>query len=170
MKENDDLKDFSDQDLKIAFDQYKLIIDAQNKSNGIRESSNNFWVTINTVSLSAIAYIRDNEHLSFINKSFIIWTLIIIGITVCVSWINYLSALKKMIEIRNKYLIFYEKYFPLPVFTSILKEMNKEKGSNSLTLQEMLVPGVFLLGYIFFIVLFFLYPHEVMSGLTKTKV
>ncbi|OYZ37289.1 MAG: hypothetical protein B7Y25_04710 [Alphaproteobacteria bacterium 16-39-46] len=60
-------------------------------------------------------------------KAFVIWTLIVIGMTGCVSWLSYLSALKKPIEIRNRYLVQYEKYFLFPLFTSILKEIDKEK-------------------------------------------
>ncbi|MBS0185844.1 MAG: hypothetical protein JSS34_05830 [Proteobacteria bacterium] len=155
------------EDLKLGFEQYKLVSEAQNKSNEIRETSNNFWVTLNTLSLSAIAYVRDSGNLSSTNKAFIIWTLIIIGVTCCFSWLQYLSTLKKTIEIRNRYLIQYEKYFPFPIFTSILKETHKEKGGHSLTFSEMLIPGVFLLGYVFFILLFFFHPTEVMHDLTK---
>lgn len=167
MKENINLPTLSKDQLSLAFEQYKTIIESQNKSRETRENANHFWVTINTLSLSAIAYVRDNDTLSASSKTLLIWTLVLIGLTVCTSWFSYLSTLKKEIYIRNSHLVIYEQYFPLPIYRSISNEIKKWQGESSLTFREMFVPGVFLAGYLFFIILYFFYPSEVAHDLMK---
>ena len=148
---------------KFAFEQYKMLSEMQLKSNEVRENANNFWITINTLCLSAIAYIREHTSLSFENKELLIWTLIGAGLVICSSWLSYLFTTKKAMDIRSKQLIAYEGYFPFPMFASILRKGQGEKGGNILTYKEMFVPGIFLLGYIFFIIFFFIYPQQVVT-------
>jgi len=53
-------------------DQYKVLIESVNKSNELRESANNFWVTVHSLGISSIAYIRDASNVESNQKPFII--------------------------------------------------------------------------------------------------
>lgn len=56
-------------------DQYKILTDSINTSNQLRESANNFWVTVNSLGISSIAYIQDSANLGSNQRPFIIWVL-----------------------------------------------------------------------------------------------
>jgi len=51
------------EDKKIALEQYKVIADSINSTNAVRESSNNFWITVNSLLVSVVAYLRGIEGL-----------------------------------------------------------------------------------------------------------
>ncbi len=134
-------------------DQYKIIIDSINKINEVRESSNNFWVTVNSLGISAIAYISDNKGFGGNQKPLIIWVLILLGFILCLSWLSYLRTIKHSIDHRHSLLVIMEKYLPIPIFQIFLEESGRKANKYSLTIREMFVPISFFLGYIFFSIL-----------------
>ncbi len=134
----------------IIIEQYKLILSSLDKLNDIRELANNFWITINIAGLSAIAYLKDQAHLSNANKSYIILTLICIGILVCIGWIRNLHVIKQGINIRNELLIAIEKQFTLKIFTTIIDSVHQNGVKPSITLSQMIVPLIFLFAYLIF--------------------
>jgi hypothetical protein len=48
-----------EKDKARVFEQYKLLVDSLNNTNQVRENSNNFWMAVNGLGLTAIAYIID---------------------------------------------------------------------------------------------------------------
>ena len=146
---------------RMVFDQYKILVDSINNSNIVRESSHNFWIAINGFALTGAAYIKDLETLPFTHKAFILWTVIGVGLVICVSWLNFLITLKRTIDIRNEVLVELEKYFPVKVFTFLFGMADFSTGKNSLTIRQMFVPLLFIVGYLFFAAILFLYPEEV---------
>lgn len=63
----------------LKLEQYKLLITQLQNVQLSRESSNNFWVVINSIGLTAITYIHDIQ--SGIDKKTmsLIWGLLILG-------------------------------------------------------------------------------------------
>lgn len=95
-------------DQEKIIDQYKILTDSINTNNQLRESANNFWVTVNSLGLSTIAYIKDNTNLSSDKRPFIIWILVFVGIILCCSWLSYLRTIKKTIDQRYSLLFIME--------------------------------------------------------------
>jgi hypothetical protein len=153
------------EDKNIIFDQYRILIDSINKLNDTRESSNNFWMGVNGVAASLLAYLRDSQSVQHSHKSFLFITLISVGILFSLSWLNYLWTITKLIEVRTKVLINLEKKLDFPLFTTIFGYSEKEEidkpAQAALTFKEMAVPCLFLAGYLFFAVLLYISPLEV---------
>lgn len=152
---------------KIAFEQYKILFESINKINDTRETSNNFWIAANSPGISILAYLRDARNIDQYHKSFLLMTLILMGIIFCISWLSYLWTIKKSVETRSEILVKLEKNFALPVFSKVFSLSQEKAGKSSLTIKEMLVPCLFLAGYLFFAVLLFFFPQEVMSTLSE---
>ncbi|MBS0271838.1 MAG: hypothetical protein JSR85_04245 [Proteobacteria bacterium] len=152
-----------EEDKKVLFDQYKIVVDSLNKFNEIREIANTFWTGINGALITAIAYIRDTSNLEIGQKTYFIWTIIFLGVVLSFSWLSYLSTIKKSVEIRNDMLIQFEKYFPAKIFTVSVPLTAQKSEGGALSVKEMFVPGGFLAGYIFFAVLFYFYPAIVVQ-------
>jgi hypothetical protein len=152
---------------KLAFEQYKILIESINKINETRESSNNFWIGTNGVGLSVLAFLRDSQNIQIQHKFYLIMTLIIIGLIFTSSWISYLKSIKQSINLRIKYVLDLEKNFPVPVFSRIFDSPTeagrKQTVLSALTVKEMLVPCIFFISYIFFAILLFFFPEEIMS-------
>lgn len=149
------------EDRNIAFEQYKKLVDYLHNLNQIRESSNNFWMTVNALGISAIAYIRDADSVANKHKPFLLWTLIILGLILCLAWRRGLSNIKDTVESKTALLIDLESYLPAKVFGGNPPEPKERKvRKHLLTTKEMLVPNLFILGYAFFMILLILFPHE----------
>lgn len=143
---------------QIFLEQYKLLIESINKSNEIRETSNNFWITVNTLGVSAIAYVRDTQHLMHMTqKPLALWGMIVLGMVVCFAWISFLRSIKHSIEIRNNLLMELEKFCPIKIFTMLMHETGRQKGRQSLTAKETIIPFMFIIFYSLygFLILFF---------------
>jgi hypothetical protein len=152
---------------QITAQQYGILVESLNKIHETRENSNNFWIGANGLVLSVLSYLRDSESIPQNHKSYVLIILIIIGMLFCLTWLSYLSAIKKSIEVRSNLLIKLEKNLPIPVFSKVFFLSEEKSGKSSLTVKEMFVPCLFLIGYIFFAALLFFFPQEVMSMSTN---
>lgn len=155
---------FKDPEMKrMAFDQYKLLIESLNKINETRENSNNFWIGVNGLGASSLAYLRDTQTITQDHKCFLLWTLLALGVFLCLSWISYLKAIKNALAIRSELLVEIEKDFPLPLFSKVFYLSQEKPQKPLLTHREMLVPYLFLGGYILFAILLFFFRKEVVK-------
>lgn len=148
---------------QIAAQQYGILVDSLNKINETRENSNNFWIGANGLVISVLAYLRDAQNIHQTHKSLFLITLIIIGMLFSLSWLSYLGTIKKSVEIRSDLLIKLERNLPIPVFSKIFDLSQEKVGKAALTVKEMFVPCLFLVGYLFFAVLVFFFPQEILS-------
>lgn len=153
----------NDDDRRYLFDQYKILIESVNKANDIREISNNFWIGVNGFGMSIVAYFRNASQISFSHKTFFLATMITVGIIFCLIWLSYMSTIKKSVEASNKILMEVEKYFPVSIFANLSMRTNEKPGRPTLTLKEMLVPYLFIGGYVFFAILLVVCPQELIS-------
>ena len=156
--------DFKDPELKrMAFEQYKLLVESLNKINETRENSNNFWIGVNGLGASSLAYLRDTQTIAQDHKCFLLWTLLALGVFLSLSWLSYLKAIKNALTIRSELLVEIEKAFPLPLFSKVFYLAQEKPQKPLLTHREMLVPYLFLGGYLFFAILLFFFPKEVVK-------
>lgn len=153
-----------EEDKKLLFDQYRVVVESVNKINDIRETANNYWTGLNGAIIAGIAYLRDAEGISGSQKSYFIWTAIVVGLILSLSWLSYLSSIKKSIDIRNDMLLQFEQYFPAKIFTIAIAKMGRKAGKGSLSIKEMFVPGLFLIGYVFFAIAFYFYPRIIIHS------
>ena len=147
------------EDKKILLEQYKVLLESINKLNDIREGANNWWVTSNAALLSIISYFRTIQEIEGSQRQVFLWTIICIGFILCYSWLSSILAIKKTIDKRNKMLLEFEKYFPAKTFTFSVPYIEGEGRKNSLTLKEAIVPLLCLVGYSFFALMLYFYPH-----------
>lgn len=141
--------------------QYEMLIQSIASTEDAREKTNTFWITINTLVMSGVAYIRDVAGINPSHKYVLMWTLIVMGVISCIVWANYLETLKTNLTIKNDLLIALEKCFPVKVFTELLIKTQRHKGKSSLTSRILAVPSLFLSGYLFFMILLIFFPYEV---------
>jgi len=132
----------------MALEQYKLLIESINKSNDIRELANGYWITLNTLGISAAAYIKDAHTLAHNHKPLVLWFIISLGIVLCLSWLSFLNTLKNSIETRNGLLMEIEEFFPFKIFTRSISLSGRQQGKGSLTIKEMVLPCLFFTCYI----------------------
>ncbi|MBX9805247.1 MAG: hypothetical protein K2Y18_05795 [Alphaproteobacteria bacterium] len=163
MKDDSEITYKSEAVQDIMVQQYGILVETLNRINDTRESSNNFWIGANGLVVSVLAYLRDAQNIQQHHKSLLMLTLIMMGTLFCVSWLSYMSTIKKSVEIRSELLVKLEKNLPLQVFSKVFSLTDEKAGKAALTVKEMLVPGLFLIGYIFFAVLMLYFPHEVMA-------
>jgi len=152
-----------EEDKKFLFDQYKIITDSLNKINEIRETANNFWIGLNGVLISAIAYIKEMQNIGDSPKQLFLWTTIFLGVFMSLTWLSYLLTIKRSVDIRNNMLIEFEKYLPAKPFTIAIGLMGRRKGKGSLSFKEIRVPLLFLIGYIYFAFTILLCPRILLS-------
>jgi hypothetical protein len=145
----------------IAFEQYKMLVESLNKINEIRELANTFWVTTNSLIISAIAYLISTKEFSQQHKPTLVWTLLGLGFILAVLWLRSLTFVKKSVDFRNHFLLEFEKHLPAKIFTASIQGTERLKNRTSLTLNEALVPLLFIVGYIFFSVLLFSFQEEI---------
>ena len=86
-------------------------------------------------------------------KLFFLFTVLVFGIVLTLSWLSSLSSIKKNLEIRNKMVMELEKHFPARSFTYLINKAGKKGNWSSMVLQKMFVPLAFLIGYVFFAII-----------------
>ncbi|MBL0941411.1 MAG: hypothetical protein IBJ00_01585 [Alphaproteobacteria bacterium] len=145
----------------VAFEQYKMLVESLNKINEVRELANTFWMTANSLIISAIAYLISAKELTQQHKPTLVWTLLGLGFLLAALWLRSLTFVKKSVDLRNFFLIEFEKYLPAKIFTQSIQGTERHKNKTSLTLNEALVPCLFLVGYIFFSILLFTFQGEI---------
>jgi hypothetical protein len=151
------------EDRKLAFEQYKMLADSLNNINQVRETSNNFWITVNSLLISSIAYLRGFESVTQKQYTLLIWSVFALGCCLCGSWIRSLSSIKASIDMFNRLLIELEKHLPAKIFTISLRILQRLENKGSLTLKEMLVPYLFLLGYIILAIILVWFPYTLLK-------
>jgi hypothetical protein len=153
------------EDKQISFEQYKLLLESINTLNNIREQSNNFWIVVNSMTISAVAFVREALPLKSDYKVVIVATILSVGFLLCYTWLSYLASIKEEIFLRQEILMSLEKQFPNQIFSSIIKKIKRRSvGSESLTYNEMFVPGIFLVGYLIFVLLLLMAPQDMLSS------
>ena len=124
--------------------QYKILVESINQLNTTRETSNYFWITANSIIVSALSYTNTLSDLTSIHKNIFVGSLFIIGYMLCIIWASYLNTIRKSLEMRYEKILEIESNFTIKIFHDIYGQVNKKEGKKSLSFKELLVPLIFL--------------------------
>src|SRR5262245_44686004 len=102
----------TDEDKIRSFEQYKLLIESINTINALREQSNNFWIIVHSMIISAVAFVKETLNLNSDYKVIVVGTILSVGTLLCFSWLSYLAAIKEGLFLRQEALITIEQQFP----------------------------------------------------------
>ena len=147
---------------RLDFEQYRLLCETVSKNNDMREQANNFWTTVNVVLISGIAYIKDAKTIDLSHKGTFMWIVLILGYVLSLTWLSYLTRVKKIEETGAAMLVEFETHLPYKIFTRLNGGKTRE-GKAPLTFSELSVPLVFLLGYVFFTIGLVFFKNEAIS-------
>lgn len=87
-----------EEDKQTLMEQYKLLLESIHKLNDVREIANSFWIALNSALIGMVAYIRDLQSVGGEQKSFLLFTVLIFGFILTVSWLSYLWSIKKILK------------------------------------------------------------------------
>jgi len=140
----------------LKLEQYKLLISQLQNIQLFRESSNNFWIVINSVGLTAITYIHDIQSGLDKKTTSLIWGLLILGSFLGMLWLRALISTKKDMELVHKLIEKFEKELGSAVFSHRHKEGETEiEAKSSIIMSEIFVPVMFILAYVLLGILFY---------------
>lgn len=154
----------SDEDKNRALEQYRILCDTIAKSNEIRETSNNFWIAVNTFGVSVAGFLMNTDKLYGFLKTTLVVVVLVMGVVFCMSWFSSLLTIKRTIEVRNDLITEIEQYLPIKAFRHYFYYTGRQRGYNSLTARELMVPGAFLFAYAIFALVLMIYGHQVVEA------
>lgn len=140
-------------DKDIILEQYKLYVDTAEKVSDRRQSSNNFFLTLNSVLLAFTGFLT--------SLSFEFWHIIIAFAGVCISllWLLTLQSFRNLNSSKFKVIHCLEENLPIKLFKDEWKCLGRGKDRRKylkLSVIEQGVPIIFMLLYAFIVVLMFL--------------
>jgi hypothetical protein len=139
--------------LQFFFEQYKMFVDGNSKLADQRRNLNAFYLTANALMVSTLGTLVGKESAQ---NLFLIGVLLFIGITITLSWISAIHLYKKINDKNYAVIAEFEEYFPAQVYTSFNKDISRldplSEGKNFVVQREIIVPYVFLIGYIVYII------------------
>lgn len=141
------------EDKEIILEQYKLYVDTAEKVSDRRQSSNNFFLTLNSVLLAFTGFLT--------SLSFKFWhaILALAGICIALLWLLTLKSFRNLNRGKFKVIHCLEEQLPIKLFKDewrYLGEGKDKKKYLKLSVVEQGVPIVFMILYILVIVLMFL--------------
>lgn len=137
----------------IILEQYKLYVETAEKVSDRRQSSNNFFLTLNSVLLAFTGFLT--------GLSFAIWHIILAFAGVCISilWLLTLKSFRNLNTGKFKVIHCLEEKLPIKLFKDewqCLGEGKDRKRYLKLSVVEQGVPIVFMILYILIIILMFI--------------
>lgn len=131
------------------FEQYKLFAESAEKVSDRRQSTNNYFLTLNSALLAFTGYLT--------SISFRIWHIILAlaGISICILWILNIKSFRTLNSAKFKLLHKMEERLPAKLFTDEWEYLDKgnKEGYMGFSKIEQGIPIVFLILYIIIIVL-----------------
>jgi len=134
---------------EIFFEQYKLFAESAEKVSDRRQSTNNYFLTLNSALLAFTGYLT--------SISFRIWHIVLAlaGIFICILWILNIKSFRTLNSAKFKLLHKMEEQLPVKLFTDEWEYLDKgnKEGYMRFSKIEQGIPIVFLILYIIIIVL-----------------
>lgn len=133
---------------EIILEQYKLYVNTAEKVSDRRQSSNNYFLTINSVILTLLGYL--------VTTSIEFWYLLIamVGIIISYFWLKTIKSYRQLNSGKFKVIHDIEKKLPVSLFKDEWSYLGRGKTKQyiKLTAVEKGVPIIFMLMYIFIII------------------
>lgn len=139
------------------FEQYRMYVESAEKISDRRQNANNFFLTLNTVLISAIGL--SFQVKTFDNYSCARVSLAVLGVLTCVIFWFLLRAYKQLNSGKFKVIHEIEKSLPLTIYDYEWKILGEGRDKNKyypFSHIELLIPWVFGIIYIYFGMVFIL--------------
>jgi len=140
------------QDRQLLFEQYKLFLELTDKTSERRNTTNNFYLTINGALIAAIISLLTNISPNA-NKSIWISIAVASGIAFCWAWRRMIFYYKNLNSGKFHIIQLVEERLPVNLYNSEWKYLKEIKKHKSFSDTEMIVPVIFFTLY-FSILLF----------------
>jgi hypothetical protein len=157
-KENNDLErellhelvDFRDPDTrKILFEEYRLFVDSTEKAIARRQVVNNFFLTANTILLSALG-VMTKQAFENTRALYMLIPLGIVGILLCVNWQGIIKNYRQLNAAKFKVIHSLESRLPAALFKAEWAALGKGEDSKKykpISKTEERVAMVFMILY-----------------------
>ena len=120
----------------VILEQWKACVEMANSNTEKRTNSNNIFITINAALLAVISFSLDYESIA----------LSIVGIAVCIVWLNSIESYKKLSSVKYDIINEIELQLPLKPFTYEWERLSNENYLK-LTKIEKALPILFVVLY-----------------------
>ncbi len=82
------------------FEEYKLFVEDTARFSDRRQTVNNIYVVVNSIILSAMAFLVKDAGLDHLWRSIVIMLVMIVGIIICLQWDRLILRYKRLIGFR----------------------------------------------------------------------
>ena len=138
-------KHYNKKELPILLEQYKLISESADKITDKRQSTNNFYLGVNSFILAVASYLA----VSRVNTVSILIS--ISGLLVSVVWLKNINSFKQLNSAKFKVIHELEEYLPARVYQK--EDEYLQKGYYKLTAVEKWIPVIFGVLYVIIILI-----------------
>lgn len=138
-------KSYNKKELPTLLEQYKLISESADKITDKRQSTNNFYLGVNSFILAVASYLA-------VSKVSAVSILISIsGLLVSVVWLENINSFKQLNSAKFKVIHELEEYLPARIYQK--EDEYLQKGYYKLTAVEKWIPVIFGILYIIIILI-----------------
>ncbi len=130
-------------------EQYKLYVEMTDRVSSRRVQITRFYTSILS-GILALLSITSNKELFKESQSFVLPTVAIIGLCLCVAWTANINSYKQLNSLKFQVIHGMEAYLPFPCYDrewKILKEDNNRKRYFRLTAIERYIPMILAIPY-----------------------
>lgn len=120
-----------------VLEQWKTCVEMANCNAEKRTNSNNIFITINSALFAVITFSLEYKSL----------LLAIVGIVVCILWLNSIESYKKLSSVKYHIVNEIEERLPLAPFSYEWDKLKYEEKYVGLTKIEKLLPWLFIILY-----------------------
>jgi len=135
---------YGDEELRVAFEQYKLYVEMADKVSERRGQANTFFTTVNTLLFTAFTFLATQKT---------VWYVLLgaIGCVISFAWFFTLNSYRQLNSGKFKVINEIEKVLPLSGFSYEWEVLEKGKSKTrywKLSSVERVVPVIFFISYI----------------------
>ena len=138
MLESCERKTYGDGYDAAVLEQWKTCVEMANSNTEKRNNANSLFITLNAALFAVITFAWDYKSIF----------LSVIGIVVCVLWLNSIRSYKQLSSVKYHIVNEIEKKLPLAPFTHEWEKLRLEYNYVGLTKIEKVLPWLFLVLYI----------------------
>jgi hypothetical protein len=147
------------------FEEYKLLIERAEKLSERRQTTSQIYLTVNTAIFGVIAFLIKDSGLQDKGLFWGLLPIAMIGIIICVIWLNIIVRMEKVLGWQYKHLREMEKKLKGSdkLFTEenkALYQQNKKRRRFSFSLLEAWLPSLLIFVYVVFGVLFAIHAGQ----------
>jgi hypothetical protein len=148
--DNSSRENYGDQFQTHLLEQYKLYVEMADRVSSRRVQMASFYTSILSA-LLALLSITSNKELFQGPQSFVLLTVAILGLSLCLAWAANINSYKQLNSLKFKVIHEMETYLPFPCYDKeweILKEDKNRRRYLRLTAIEQYIPMILAVPYL----------------------